>query len=143
MIVGKGAADHAARLQRLSSRALINNIGRALLTTAENIRNETAASLDEGTIFGPGHIPSVAPNPPNSDTRALAESGKFGPLVEVSDYLQTTTYFGGPSANYAAAQELGFGNLPERAYLRPATERARKPHANRLREAVTKTALGK
>jgi hypothetical protein len=145
MIVGNGARNHIARLKRLSSPVLVRNVAGALEATAEAIREDTVESLDEGAIFGPGHLPSPAGTPPNSDSRDLANSGKVGETVEIgaatAGYVQVAVSFGGPSAPYAPIHELGLG-LPERQYLRPATARARNPHADRVKDAINRTIKG-
>jgi hypothetical protein len=146
MIVGNGARNHIARLKRLSSPALVRNVAGALEVTAEAIREDTVESLDEGAISGAGHIPSAPGLPPNSDSRDLANSGRVGETAEVgastAGYVQVAVSFGGSSAPYAVVQEYGGTVLPERPYLRPATERARKPHADRLKDAVNRTIKG-
>jgi len=142
MIIGNGAAAHKARLARLSSPILVRNVGAALTANAEAIRVDTVNILDEGAIFGAGHIASQPGEAPNSDTRELTLSGKVTELVEVADYMQTAVQFGGVRAPYAALHEAGLGGFPERPYLRVTTKRARKTGQNRVRDAVRKTNLG-
>lgn len=142
-IIGNGAAKHKARLARLSSPALINNVGLALLATGKVIEEDIRFNMNDGAISGPGHIPSLPGESPLSDTHALEQSIHVTELERTPDAIQTTVQEGGPSAPYAAALEYGFGNIAERPHMRPATERARKNNRNGVRDAVTKTVLGK
>jgi len=143
MLIGNGWKDHLARLNRLSGRTLIDYTGAALLDTAKELEEDIRFSLNDGSISGPGHIPSLPGEPPNTDTHDLEQSIHVTELVEVADYLQTTVSEGGAQAPYAPTLEYGGGNIAERPHMRPAAERARQEHQNRLKQAIEKTARGK
>lgn len=104
------------RLQGMS-RGITKASVKRLIQSGEIVRKDVVASLREGAISGPGHVPSAPGTPPNSDTRALEKSVH----VEVNESgLTVTVVAGGPGVPYAAAQEFGDSKLPERPYMRPA-----------------------
>lgn len=141
-ILGGDADRFEARLARLTGPQLAASVGKALVEGAEVIRADAVASLDDGAILGKGHIPSPPGEPPNSDSRKLAESATVLELTEESGLLATGVQFGNDEVIYAGWQEFGNSKLPERPYLRPAVERGRQGVLNGVRDAVNKVIGG-
>lgn len=147
MAAPKGSDDHLARLTRLSGPLLTENVGEALLASAEQIRVDAQASILDGAISGKGHVPSEPGEPPNADTHRLDESGMVTELIEigigsVSESVTTSVTFGNEEVPWAVYQELGTSTLPERPYLRPATERGRPMVHENVIAAVNRTSRG-
>lgn len=141
-ILGGDAARFEARLARLTGPQLPASVGKALVEGAEVIRADAVASLDDGAILGKGHVASAPGEPPNSDTRKLAESGTVLELTEESGVIATGVQFGDDEVIYAGWQEFGNSRLAERPYLRPAVARGRQGVLNGVRDAVNKTISG-
>lgn len=145
-IVGKGADDHFARLERMINVA--QPVQKALNESAVFLKQDAVDSINEGAILGPGHLPSAPGSPPNSDSLALVTSADSGPIRqgdEGSEPGAVASYvsFGGSLAPYAVDQEVGNSILPERPYLRPATARARPKVRDSVISALNKTNRGK
>lgn len=107
---------------------------------ADEVAKDAARSITEGSVYGKGHKPSVAPNPPNANTQTLNRSiraEEAGPLraVAVTDVVHSAPQ------EFGATIENAFGKgitvvLPERPYMRPAATRGRAPFLKRMVEAV-------
>lgn len=109
--------NRLARLRRIKTPAL-----KALYEAGELVRADAAASIKEGAISGPGHVPSQPGQPPNADTHQLDLSidTVLSP-TRLSVIIQSR-------APYSAALEFGTSKMAARPFLRPALRR----HRNRL-----------
>lgn len=131
---------HAARLARLSSPALFDALGHALLTSAGSIAEDAAESVRANSISGPGHIPSKPGQPPNADTHDLDESIHVGELIETPGQIQTAVI---ADSEHAIWMELGTSTILPRPFLMPATIRGRKGMLQRIVAAFNVYAKGK
>lgn len=113
--------DHGPRLARLSPLRLFPAVGEELEAGAHLIADDAIASIKDGAVSGPGHIPSLPGEPPNADTHDLDEQIKVGELIETTAVIQTAVI----SASDHAWIERGGSRIEPRPYLEPATERAR------------------
>ena len=109
--------NRLARLRRIKTPAL-----KALYEAGELVRADAAASIKEGAISGPGHIPSQPGQPPNADTHQLD--------LSIDTVLSPTKLSVSiiSKAPYSAALEFGTSKMAARPFLRPALRR----HRNRL-----------
>lgn len=127
----RGAEAHRKRLRRLRGPAMVRAVTAEVYGAAQDIAIDAALSITRGATSGKNHVPSAPGTPPNADTHVLSNSiqaNVIGPLkAEVS-----------ADAPYAAAQEFGSGNLPERPYMRPAAARGRPKAAKRIVDAVNR-----
>jgi len=129
----KGVSQHTRRLQRMRGPAMIHNVTRALYGGAQDIQVTAQISITTGAVSGKHHQASAPGEPPNNDSGVLAgniEATTPGPLK-----AETSS-----NAPYGAAQELGSEklHLPERPYMRPATETSRPKVTKRVVDAVNK-----
>ncbi len=131
----KGAKAHTDRLKRLSSPEAQRAIGRALFAGGQAIEVEAQLSISRGSISGKNHVPSKPGEPPNQDTRVLAdniETVQISPvLVEVSS-----------NAPYSAPLEFGTSKMAARPFMRPARDKMRVEVTELVRKAVEKIAKG-
>lgn len=113
--------NHAPRLARLSPLRLIPAIGEVLEEGAHTIAGDAKASILDGAISGPGHIPSRPGEPPNADTHDLDQSIHVGDVIETHDSIRTAVI----ADSDHAWIERGGSKVEPRPYMEPATERAR------------------
>lgn len=114
-----GRKAHVARLKRISGPTMEREIGKALFVAGNRVQVAAQISITAGAVSGKGHVPSIAPNPPNNDTGVLAsniETIQKAPLVvEVRS-----------SAPYSAALEFGTSRMAARPFMQPALDAERK-----------------
>jgi HK97 gp10 family phage protein len=115
----KGTERYIRHLTRIgpNTRSLV---GKALFVAGSMIEIEAEISITEGSVSGKGHVPSIAGQPPNADTRQLdssIETVKKGELavdvISQAPYSKALEY--GTEDNHPAA----------RPFMRPATDRKR------------------
>ena len=121
--------NRLARLRRIKTPAL-----KALYEAGELVRADAAASIKEGAISGPGHIPSQPGQPPNADTHRLD--------LSIDTVLSPTKLSVSiiSKAPYSAALEFGTSKMAARPFLRPALRRNRNRLVRGFVEAVNDTA---
>lgn len=96
------------------------------------IEVEAENSITEGSISGPGHIPSLPGEPPNADTRQL--DGDIHTVVVGRGRVNVESI-----APYSAALEFGTSKMAARPYMGPSAAKKR-PEAKRLvAEAVRRS----
>lgn len=105
-------ASHEARLRDVKEVEDAFILG--LLEGGELVRQEAMGSIRQGTIRGPGHIPSLPGEPPNGDTGRL-ETG-----IEVELRKSDKTVNVASNAPHSFELEFGHGNVAERPFMRPA-----------------------
>jgi hypothetical protein len=122
------------RLHRLSSSVMKDPIADAVVAGAELISTYAKDSIIEGSISGPGHVPSLPGQPPNADTHALDQSIH---VVEDRANLKATV-----TADDEAALPMEFGTstVAERPFMRPASV-AERPAARLLILAAVNQAI--
>jgi hypothetical protein len=130
---------HAARLQRLTSPALIEALGLALVESAGVIAVDAAESIRENGISGAGHIPSKPGEPPNADTHDLDESIHVGELIETPGQIQTAVI----ADSDHAWLEIGGSKVLPRPYMAPAMLRGHEGAQLRVVAAFNKFVRGK
>lgn len=128
-----GAKVHRNRLRRMRSKYLQDETNRALYDAGEVVREDAQQSIRQGSISGPGHIPSAPGQPPNADTHNLDLSID----VRLSKTRKTVNVVA--RAHYAAALEFGTSKMIERPFMRPALRRNRHRLVRGMAEAVNKT----
>lgn len=119
MALSPGAKIHRARLARMRRWAL-DDIDKQLAAAGELVRADAQKSIRDGSISGPGHIPSRPGEPPNADTHRLDMSidvviNPSGKSVSVIS-----------RAPYSSYLEFGTSRMAERPFMRPALRRNRK-----------------
>lgn len=114
--------NHAQRLERMRPAPIITKFGEQLDKVADSIVKDAQQSIIDGAISGPGHVPSISPDPPNADTHRLDESGFITPAAEVGNEVRAAAGFDAP---YALFLEKGTSRIFERPFLSPATQRNR------------------
>lgn len=120
--------NRLARLRRIKTPAL-----KALYEAGELVRADAVASIKEGAISGPGHIPSQPGQPPNADTHQLD--------LSIDTVLSPTKLSVSvvSKAPYSAALEFGTSKMAARPFLRPALRRNRNRLVRGFVEAVNDT----
>lgn len=113
-----GMDKHLTRLRDISANIEPNTIN-LLLEMGELVRQEAMASIREGTVRGPGHIPSLPGHPPKGDTGRL----ELGIDVELRRSDKTVNVIS--RAPYSAALEFGTSRIAPRPFLRPALQKHR------------------
>lgn len=106
--------NRLARMRRIKTPAL-----KALYEAGEVIRADAAASIKEGAISGPGHIPSQPFTAPNADTHRLDLSID---VVLNPSRLSASVVSRAP---YSSFLEFGTSKMAARPFLRPALLRNR------------------
>lgn len=131
MVKITGAKEHKARLRRMRGPRMVRGVTQAIFKSAQDLAVDASVSITAGATSGAGHVPSSPGTPPNADSHVLSNSihaESVGPLKAeaIAD------------APYANAQEHGSPsqNLPERPYMRPAAERARRSTLARVQAAA-------
>lgn len=111
----RGADAFSDRLKRGKAKSA-SLVDKALYAGGQLIEIEAERSITEGSISGPGHIPSRPGEPPSANTRLLDTSihtTKAGPgRVRVTS-----------NAPYSAALEWGTSKMAARPFMRPATRK--------------------
>jgi len=125
-----GMAAHLKRLREIQD--IEAPTQQTLLEAGELVRQEAMRSIREGTIRGPGHIPSLPGEPPNGNTGRLETS------IEVQLRASEKTVNVIASAPYSAALEFGTARIAARPFLRPALQK----HRSRLVTAMAAVASG-
>lgn len=106
-----------AKLDDLSAQGRAR-ISQAVLVGAGLIASSAKRSITEGSISGPGHVPSRPGQPPNADTGVLHTS-----IVAVqTGELQAQVHVNAP---YASELEYGTSRMAARPFLQPAVDRTR------------------
>lgn len=118
MALSPGAKIFRARLARMRRWALDGAI-KPLVDGAELVRADAQKSIREGSISGPGHIPSKPGDPPNADTHRLDLSID----IEVNPSRKSVSVIS--RAPYSAYLEFGTSRMAERPFMRPALRRNR------------------
>lgn len=126
-----GLDKHMKRLREIHDNVEKGTIV-ALLEAGEMVRQYAMASIREGTVRGPGHIPSVPGSPPKGDTGRL----ELGIEVELRRSELTVNVIS--RAPYSAALELGTARIAPRPFMRPALQANR----NRLVTGMAMLASG-
>jgi len=113
--------DAVARRFRRMSSGVTDAVEDALVELGGQVRDEARLSIIEGSVSGPGHVPSAPGEPPNADTGHLDES------IHVTSYVRggTVTVEVSADAEYAADLEYGNSRIAERPFMRPATAKVR------------------
>lgn len=97
---------------------------RALYVAGQLIEIEAERSITEGSISGPGHIPSKPGEAPNADTRLLDTSIHTVVVGRGRVNVEST-------APYSAALEFGTSKMAARPYMTPASKK-KSPEAKKL-----------
>lgn len=116
-----GANVHRNRLRRMRAKYMENELVREMYAEGEEIRKEIQDSIRQGSVSGPGHVPSAPGQPPNADTHNLDLSID----VRVPRASGRTSLVVIAQAEYAAALEFGTSRILERPFMRPVMERRR------------------
>lgn len=119
MVKVKGATVHRNRLRRLHSKYMQDAVIRAIYDAGEAVRADAQASIREGAVSGPDHVPSAPGQPPNADTHNLDLS------IDVRMNASRKTVTVTAMAEYAAALEFGTSRMAARPFMRPALQRNR------------------
>lgn len=119
----------AARLEFMTSKQAVENVGRVLFWGADQIKAEARHLITEGSISGKNHVPSLPGEPPNRDT---------GVLDSHIEAVQTAPLRSEASSNapYAVPLEAGTSKMAARPYMGPATRNKRKEIVEKVVEAV-------
>lgn len=126
-----GDKQHEARLKRMTSAQVTVEVTRALFVAGKQIEIEAETSITEGSISGPGHIPSLPGEPPNADTRLLDTS--IDTTVESHNPPKVHVTSNAP---YSAALEVGTSKMEARPFMGPAAKKKRKTAADLVARAV-------
>lgn len=97
---------------------------KALYAAGQLIEVEAENSITEGSISGPGHIPSLPGESPNADTRQL--DGDIHTVVVGRGRVNVESI-----APYSAALEFGTSKMAARPYMNPASQK-KSPEAKKL-----------
>lgn len=124
-------ARHAARLREVSDTVESEAVN-LLLLAGELVRQTAMESIREGTVRGPGHIPSLPGQPPKGDTGRL----EIGIHVELRRSDKTVNVIS--RAPYSAALEFGTHRIAPRPFMRPAMQQ----HRSRLVTGMAMVASG-
>lgn len=101
---------------------IMAKFGEQLERGADGIVKDAQQSILDGSISGPGHVPSAPGEPPNNDTGALHDSGFVTAPIDEGDQIRAAAGFDAPYAGYL---ENGTSKMYPRPFLVPATERQR------------------
>lgn len=128
----KGVKSHTQHLERIaeSNKRVVG----ALYKAGQLIELEAERSITQGSISGPGHIPSAPGEPPNADTRFLDSNIETTIEAQNPPTVHVTSH-----APYSAALEYGTSRMAERPFMRPATAKHRKDVQRMVREALDPT----
>lgn len=124
MVKISGAQRFTNRLKRMSGAQAKSLTDKALYAAGQLIEIEAENSITEGSISGPGHIPSLPGEPPNADTRQL--DGDIHTVVVGRGRVNVESI-----APYSAALEFGTSKMAARPYMNPASQK-KSPEAKKL-----------
>lgn len=125
-----GVHAHLKRIRQLTDPVARKKIGMAVYAIADVVRVEAVSSITEGSISGPGHIPSRPGEPPKADTRQL----------DTNIIVQRTGEFTAQvvsRAPYSAPLEFGTSKMLERPFMRPAARKGRAESQRLMARAIT------
>lgn len=128
----KGLDKHVKRLQNMRKAA--RQVTGALYAAGQDIELDAERSITEGSVSGPGHIPSLPGQPPNRDTGHLDTNIETTVEAQNPPTVHVTSH-----AEYSAALEYGTSKMAERPFMRPATEKNRKNVSSKVAAAVRVT----
>lgn len=130
MVKITGNKRHSDRLRRGSTviRSILSPIVKA---SADEVTFTAKALIIEGSVSGPGHIPSKPYEPPNADTHYLDQHIITRPVNDLR-------YESASTAEYAGDLELGY-TVIERPYMRPASKLVRGEFIKRVRNATMRS----
>lgn len=128
----KGLDKHVKRLQNMRKAA--RQVTSALYAAGQDIELDAERSITEGSVSGPGHIPSLPGQPPNRDTGHLDTNIETTVEAQNPPTVHVTSH-----AEYSAALEYGTSKMAERPFMRPATEKNRKNVSSKVAAAVRVT----
>lgn len=111
---------HLRRLREVKD--IEDDVVQGLLEGGELVRQEAMASIREGTIRGPLHVPSKPGEPPKGDT------GRLETNIEVQLRKSERTVNVASLAPHSFELEFGHGAIAERPFMRPALRK----HKNRV-----------
>lgn len=131
-----GQRVHGDRLKRLHDPRIRRRVGAVIEQGGQLIAADAKESIIDGSISGPGHIPSLPGEPPNADTHELDESivAKYNPATLTSGVTAT--------AEHAVPMEMGTSTVAERPYLRPAGQRQRPGIRRRVADVLNSANRG-
>ena len=128
----KGLDKHVKRLQ--NTRKAARQVTGALYAAGQDIELDAERSITEGSVSGPGHVPSLPGQPPNRDTGHLDTNIETTVEAQNPPTVHVTSH-----AEYSAALEYGTSKMAERPFMRPATEKNRKNVSSKVAAAVRVT----
>jgi HK97 gp10 family phage protein len=108
-----GLDKHLSRLRKISDNVEKGTVP-LLLEMGEMVRQYAMASIRDGTVRGPGHIPSKPGEPPKGDSGVL----ELNIVVELRASEKTVNIIS--TAPYSSALEFGTSSIAPRPFLRPA-----------------------
>lgn len=126
MVKISGAQRFTNRLKKMSGAQAKSLTDKALYAAGQLIEVEAENSITEGSISGPGHIPSLPGEPPNADTRQL--DGDIHTIVVGKGRVNVEA---GANTPYAVILEFGSSKMLPRPYLGPASKK-KTPEAKKL-----------
>lgn len=103
-------------------------VGQALVAGAGEIKTYAQISIQEGSVGGKFHVPSLPGEPPNADTGILAASIEVHQVAPLRVQIVS-------QAPYSAALEFGTSKMEARPFMGPAARAKRK----RVTELVGKS----
>lgn len=128
----KGLDKHVKRLQNMRKAA--RQVTGALYAAGQDIELDAERSITEGSVSGPGHVPSLPGQPPNRDTGHLDTNIETTVEAQNPPTVHVTSH-----TEYSAALEYGTSKMAERPFMRPATEKNRKNVSSKVAAAVRVT----
>lgn len=128
--MGRGPRDtFRGRMHGYGSSGFWKAVGEGLYECADHVRAEAHRSITAGSQSGKNHKPSAPGQPPNNDTRTLADSGH----VVQPGPTEARVVFDAP---YADDLEFGTSKMAERPFLRPARDKFRPKALEVLRKRI-------
>lgn len=122
------------------SDAIITEIAGTMFALGDLVAVEAQISITAGSVSGKGHVPSVAPDPPNNDTGRLAGGIEVQQVAPLRVRVVSTI-------PYSIPLETGTSKMEARPFLGPARDSKRKDiqqHAARaVNRALRKFARGR
>lgn len=124
-----GMAKHLRRLRRMTTVDRVTQD--ALYKAGRKIELTAEASIKEGGIPSPNHIPSQPGQPPNADTHHLDRNIRTAKAPETAQGVSVIS-----DAEYAKFLEFGTRSMAARPYMKPAAQKHRKDAADLVGKAV-------
>lgn len=134
MVKVVGQRLHAERLGRIGSPRTKDAVNAALEKGAKLIAKIAQDSIIEGSVSGPGHVPSKPGEPPNADTHELDTS-----IITTIDKERSVARVIA-TADYAPDLERGNSRIEPRPFMKPAGQKGR-PEARRLINEAKRSTL--